>query len=160
MARQLNALGRLFLTGTRNLCKAPAPRGFHRPAAPAGNQSCPVWVQSSPSDHLAAAASYNPADDQFLFRFRIGGAVNGILRVYEKSRRAGRTACLVAAISGNSLWIKPLVFRSKRCPPRTVHRQQTLLVTPVGKFNSLQDHHDRLGSGGMQIPLPNLASFD
>ena len=37
----------------------PTPRGFHRPAAPAGNQSCPIWVQSSPSDHLAPAA-YNP----------------------------------------------------------------------------------------------------
>src|SRR6267378_2167147 len=144
MARRLNAWP-AFLDRDTEPLQAPAPRGFHRPAAPAGNQSCPVWVQSSPSDHLAAAA-YNPADDQFLFRFRIGGAVNGILRVYEMNRRAGRTACLVAAISGNSLWIKPLVFRSKRCPPRTVHRQQTLLATPVGKFNSPQDHHDRLGT--------------
>src|SRR5882724_1981147 len=102
MARRLNAWRAFLVTGTRNLWKAPASREFHRPAAPAGNQSCRIWVQSSPSDHLAAAA-YNAADDRFLFRFRIGGAVNGILRVYEKSCRAVRTACLVAAISGNSV---------------------------------------------------------
>jgi len=72
----------------------------------------------------------------FFFDFA-SAAVNGILRVYEKSRRAGRIACLVAAISGKLIGLNHgLPFEA--IPPATVQWQTTALATPVGNSTVLK----------------------